>query len=282
MPLSTDSGYLPDWLRALLGGGVLSSQAPVGLFSDTAASPAPNIGLLSNNPIFTGVRPDAPAFQGDNSPFGPLPPQPPTFSYMNPNNPAFQNGPPAVQGYPSLTMPQDTGPMNIGPQGAPAFTGVNPTAPFTANGPSAVQGSDIPLPPRRPADLRDFQATTAAPTSLVPPAPNSNVQGTPASGAPEAVMPAAQPKSPGFGDYLGKASDLIGSIYGAGGPGDALIALGLSNRTNGASIQALNAGILNRSRQAELALKQAEANDKIKAIAGNVALVTQALPEPFG
>ena len=209
MPLSTDSGYLPDWLRALIGGGdAVASQAPVGLFSDTAASPAPNIGLLSNNPIFTGVRPDAPAFQGDNSPLGPLPPQPPTFSYMNPNNPAFQNGPPAVQGYPSLTMPQDTGPMNIGPQGAPAFTGVNPTAPFTsngppsvqgypsmtmpqdpgpmnigpagaaptftgvnptapftANGPSAVQGSDIPLPPRRPADLRDFQATTAAPTS---------------------------------------------------------------------------------------------------------------------
>jgi hypothetical protein len=62
------------------------------------------------------------------------------------------------------------------------------------------------------------------------------------------------------------------------GPGDALIALGLSNRTNGASIQALNAGILNRSRQSELALKQAEANDKIKAIAGNVALVRRLYP----
>jgi hypothetical protein len=71
---------------------------------------------------------------------------------------------------------------------------------------------------------------------------------------------------------------MVGSIYGAGGPGDALIALGLSNRTNGASIQALNAGILNRSKQAELALKQAEANDKIKAIAGNVALVRRLYP----
>jgi hypothetical protein len=40
----------------------------------------------------------------------------------------------------------------------------------------------------------------------------------------------------------------------------------------------LNAGILNRSRQAELALKQAEANDKIKAIAGNVALVKRLYP----
>jgi hypothetical protein len=100
------------------------------------------------------------------------------------------------------------------------------------------------------------------------------VIGTEASGAPEVT---AQ-KSLGLGDYLGKAADLIGGIYGAGGPGDALIALGLSNRTNGASIQALNAGILNRSRQAELALKQAEANDKIKAIAGNVALVKRLYP----
>jgi hypothetical protein len=77
---------------------------------------------------------------------------------------------------------------------------------------------------------------------------------------------------------LVRQADAIGSIYGAGGPGDALIALGLSNRTNGASIQALNAGILNRSKQAELALKQAEANDKIRAIAGNVSLVKKLYP----
>jgi hypothetical protein len=100
------------------------------------------------------------------------------------------------------------------------------------------------------------------------------VIGTQASGAPEVT---AQ-QSPGLGDYLGKAANAIGSIYGAGGPGDALIALGLSNRTNGASIQALNAGILNRSKQAELALKQAEANDKIRAIAGNVSLVKKLYP----
>jgi hypothetical protein len=124
--------------------------------------------------------------------------------------------------------------------------------------------------------LTDFQAQSDPQDINAPPPgrPNTNVVGTPASGAPEVT---AQ-QSPGLGGYLGKASDLIGSIYGAGGPGDALIALGLSNRTGGASIQALNAGILNRSKQAELALKQAEANDKIRAIAGNVSLVKKLYP----
>jgi hypothetical protein len=277
MPLSTGSGYLPDWLAALIGQGSVAADAPTGLFSETAASPSPAVGLLSSLPQFTGVRPDAPAFQGGNAPQGPLPDQSPTFSYMSPNPPWGGAGP--SNSYPSMTMPQDPGPMNIGPGGpAPSFTRVAPNAPFTANGPTAVQDqyADVPLPPRRPTSLTDFQAQSDPQDLNAPPPsrPNANVVGTPASGAPEVT---AQ-QSPGFGDYLGKAADAIGSIYGAGGPGDALIALGLSNRTNGASIQALNAGILNRSRQAELALKQAEANDKIKAIAGNVALVRRLYP----
>jgi hypothetical protein len=64
MPIATDSGYLPDWLAALIGQGSMGANVPAGLFSDTAASPSPNVGLLSNSPLFTGVRPDAPAFQG--------------------------------------------------------------------------------------------------------------------------------------------------------------------------------------------------------------------------
>jgi hypothetical protein len=255
MPIATDSGYLPDWLAALIGQGSMGANVPAGLFSDTAASPSPNVGLLSNNPLFTGVRPDAPAFQGGNA---------------GPSN-----------SYPSMMMPQDPGPMNVGPGGAgSSFTGVNPTAPFTANGPNAIQDqyANVPLPPRRPNDLTSFQAQADPQDINTPPPgqPNANVVGTAASGAPE--ITAQQASSPGLGDYLGKAANMVGSIYGAGGPGDALIALGLSNRTNGASIQALNAGILNRSRQAELALKQAEANDKIKAIAGNVALVRRLYP----
>jgi hypothetical protein len=275
MPTATDSGYLPDWLKALLGQGSVAADAPTGLFSETAASPSPAVGLLSSLPQFTGVRPDAPAFQGGNAPNGPLPGQSPIFSYMSSTPPWGGSGP--SNSYPSMTMPQDPGPMNIGPGGAePSFTGVNPTALFTANGPSAVQGTDVPLPPRRPNDLTSFQATADPREINAPPPgrPNANVIGTPSSGAPEVT---AQ-QSPGLGGYLGKASDLIGSIYGAGGPGDALIALGLSNRTGGASIQALNAGILNRSKQAELALKQAEANDKIRAIAGNVSLVKKLYP----
>jgi hypothetical protein len=154
-------------------------------------------------------------------------------------------------------------PQNIGllAGGPPAFTSVNPDAPAFQTGPTAVQDqyADVPLPPRRPADASMFQANasdvTSSPTSLAPPSrPNANVEGTHASGAPEAVAPA--PQSPGLGDYLGKASNLIGSIYGAGGPGDALIALGLSNRTGGASIQALNSMNANRVATQNAALKQ--------------------------
>jgi hypothetical protein len=197
MPLSTDSGYLPDWLAALIGQGGVAANAPTGLFSDTAASPSPAVGLLSSLP----------------------------------------------------------GPMNIGPGGVgPSFTGVNPDAPFTANGPTSVQdgSANVPLPPRRPNDLTSFQAQADPEDINAPPLgrPNSNVVGTQASGAPEVT---AQ-KSLGLGDYLGKASDLIGSIYGAGGPGDALIALGLANRTNGASIQALNAMNANRTNDVKLQL----------------------------
>jgi hypothetical protein len=258
MPIATDSGYLPDWLAALIGQGGSSANAPAGLFSDTAASPTPNIGLLSSLPQFTGMQSNAPAFQGGNAPV-------------------------ATNSYPSMTMPQDSGPMNIGLGGAtPSFAGLSSNAPFTADGPTTVQDqyADVPLPPRRPNDLTSFQANAggagdSTDINTPPPGrPNSNVIGTAASGAPEVT---AQ-KSLGLGDYLGKAANAIGGIYGAGGPGDALIAMGLSNRTGGASIQALNAGIINRSRQAELALKQAEANDKIRAIAGNVSLVKKLYP----
>jgi hypothetical protein len=54
MPIATDSGYLPDWLAALIGQGSMGANVPAGLFSDTAASPSPNVGLLSNSPLFTG------------------------------------------------------------------------------------------------------------------------------------------------------------------------------------------------------------------------------------
>jgi hypothetical protein len=73
MPIATDSGYLPDWLAALIGQGSMGANVPAGLFSDTAASPSPNVGLLSNSPLFTGVRPDAPAFQGGNTPDASMP-----------------------------------------------------------------------------------------------------------------------------------------------------------------------------------------------------------------
>jgi hypothetical protein len=243
MPIATDSGYLPDWLKALLGqagsfdaGGNVATPSPMGLFSEPAASPEARTGLLSNSPT---------------TPF-------PTFTQIQPTSPIV-GGTPAGQGQPIWD--------NIGPSGAPAaFTGVRPDAPmFGAGNAPDNPPSDVPLPPRRPADLRDFQTNaTGSPADInTPPQgqPNSNVIGTQASGAPEVT---AQ-QSSGFGGYLGKASDLIGSIYGAGGPGDALIALGLSNRTNGASVQALNASNASRLAQTNLGLKQFELAQKQRA-----------------
>jgi hypothetical protein len=232
MPIATESGYLPDWLQALLGQGQIGpSNAPAGLFSETAASPSPNIGLLSGLPQFTGVQPNAPAFGS------------------GPSN-----------SYPSMTMPQDPGHMNIGPGGAaPSFAGVSPNAPFTANGPNSVQDqyANVPLPPRRPNDPTSFQAQAPEDPQDInappPGRPNANVIGTQASGAPEVT---AQ-KSLGLGDYLGKAANAIGGIYGAGGPGDALIAMGLSNRTGGASVQALNAMTAQRAAVGNEAYKKA-------------------------
>jgi hypothetical protein len=139
-------------------------------------------------------------------------------------------------------------------------------------GPTTVQDkyANVPLPPRRPTDLTSFQAMAPAQSNPqdinTPPAgqPNSNVVGTAASGAPEIT---AQ-KSQGLGDYLGKAANLIGGIYGAGGPGDALIALGMSNRTNGASIQALNAMTAQRAAVDNKAYKDlliAQAQNKVSA-----------------
>jgi hypothetical protein len=240
MPIATDSGYIPDWLKALIGqtgsidpGGM---PPPAGLFSEPAASPAPAVGLLSNSPTTP----------------------PPTFTQIQPTSPIV-GGTPEGQGQAIWG--------NIGPSGAaPTFTGVRPDAPMFGVG----NAPDNPPPQADPRTVGDPQDINAPP----PGRPNANVIGTEASGAPEVT---AQ-KSLGLGDYLGKAGNLIGGLYGAGGPGDALIAMGLSNRTGGASIQALNAGIINRSRQAELALKQAEANDKIRAIAGNVSLVRKYYP----
>jgi hypothetical protein len=201
MPLETDSGYLPDWLKAILS--QQSGASGGGLFSGGDAPAPQNIGLLAGGP--------------------------PAFTSVNPGAPAFQTGPTAVQD----------------------------------------QYANVPLPPRRPNDLTSFQAMSpaGAPQEINAPPPgqpNSNVVGTAASGAPEIT---AQ-KSQGLGDYLGKAADLVGSIYGAGGPGDALIALGLSNRTNGASIQALNAMTAQRAAVDNKAYKDlliAQAQNKVSA-----------------
>jgi hypothetical protein len=256
MPIATDSGYLPDWLQALLGQGQIGpSNAPAGLFSETAASPSPNIGLLSGMPQFTGVQPSASWMGGSPEPPPEVPAQ---FTGVRTDAP-WMGQPMVSNPYGALVGPRGS---PVGPQDfAPATT----SASYSGNpyGTLAVPDRpDVPLPPRRPNDLTSFQAQADPQDINAPPPgrPNANVIGTQASGAPEVT---AQ-KSLGLGDYLGKAANAIGGIYGAGGPGDALIALGLSNRTGGASIQALNAMNANRASQANLALKQLDYANKIR------------------
>jgi hypothetical protein len=101
------------------------------------------------------------------------------------------------------------------------------------------------------------------------------VVGTAASGAPEIT---AQ-KSQGLGDYLGKAANLVSAVsMEQAGLVMPLLPLACPIVLMGPRFRHLNSMILNRSRQAELGLKEAEANDKIKAIAGNVALVRRLYP----
>jgi hypothetical protein len=144
-----------------------------------------------------------------------------------------------------------------GQQGAPApagpaaptglLGGFDPSTSPLLMGRSAAATPDVP----QVAD-ETAQPPTAAPVSLAPPqpraGPTSNVIGTPNSGAPETPSPLG-----GINNVLGNIGNAIGGIYGAGGPGDALIALGLSNRTGGKSIEALNAAGNQRLNQAKLA-----------------------------
>src|SRR5947199_3306524 len=121
MAIETDSGYLPDWLKAILS--QQSGASGSGLFSGGDVPAPQNIGLLAGGP--------------------------PAFASVNPDAPAFQTGPTAVQD----------------------------------------QYANVPLPPRRPNDPTSFQAMAPVQSdpqdinTPTPDQPNSNVIGTQASGA---------------------------------------------------------------------------------------------------
>ena len=141
--------------------------------------------------------------QGAQMPFGIL-------SGMPGNGPAM----PLSQSFglnganmPSM-QPQDLPAPGASPAG-PAMPPMPPMPPqrpegLGFNNPTQAQGFVPPMPPERPANL---PAPSAAPAGPAPSAPAS----TPAK------------DEPGF---LSKFGDAIGSIYGKGGSGDSLIALG--------------------------------------------------------
>ena len=139
--------------------------------------------------------------QGAQMPFGIL-------SGMSGNSPAM----PLSQSFglnganmPSM-QPQDLPAPGASPVSDPAMPPMPPQRPegLGFNNPTQAQGFVPPMPPERPANL---PAPSAAPAGPAPSAPAS----TPAK------------DEPGF---LSKFGDAIGSIYGKGGPGDSLIALG--------------------------------------------------------
>ena len=121
----------------------------------------------------------------------------------NPNDrPAPQMQPPAMMNAP-----------------LPSSLFANPDAPAPGARQAGPVSTDVPLPPPRPAGI-------GAPLDLQGSQPQTPVGATAAQvpGAPPA--PADQKKSPGFTDIMNGAFDVLGGLYGKGGPGDNLIRLG--------------------------------------------------------
>lgn len=195
--------------------------------------------------------------QGAQMPFGIL-------SGMSGNGPAM----PLSQSFglnganmPSM-QPQDLPAPGASPVSGPAMPPMPPQRPegLGFNEPAQVRGFVPPMPPERPANL---PAPSAAPAGPAPSAPAS----TPAK------------DEPGF---LSKFGDAIGSIYGKGGPGDSLIALGagLASGPNWGSglmkgMAMVNANALTADKKA---LERAQAQQKLLGLKGSIDLLRKTYP----
>lgn len=195
--------------------------------------------------------------QGAQMPFGIL-------SGMAGNGPAM----PLSQSFglnganmPSM-QPQDLPAPGASPVSGPAMPPMPPQRPegLGFNEPAQAQGFVPPMPPERPANL---PAPSAAPAGPAPSAPAS----TPAK------------DEPGF---LSKLGTLAGSIYGQGGPGDSLIALGagLASGPNWGSglmkgMAMVNANALTADKKA---LEREQARLKLLGLSGSVETLKKAFP----
>lgn len=137
----------------------------------------------------------------------------------------------------------------------------SPLAPAMAEGRSAMAA---PMPPPRPADLSpapnpDAPSPQAAPVSMqTPAAPATN----------------GQQQGGGIGGFL----DALGNIYGKGGPGDPLIALGLGMIGKRNIGEGLQAGFSNMQKQNLIAGQLAKQNQAQTTLAGRAAYLKQLNP----
>ena len=183
--------------------------------------------------------------------------------------------------------PMTPQPMEVGsfqPRGQmvqPNTNGWAPNAPMpgTPNpdlpAPGAVEAANtVPMPPVRPQGLGILGGGSQPP---MPPERPANL-GTPAPATP---APAAQAPQAGQSG-LDKLGDVLGGLYGKGGPGDSLIALGagLASGPNwGAGLMKgmsmVNANALTADKRA---LERAQAQQKLLGISGGMETLRKTYP----
>lgn len=125
-----------------------------------------------------------------------------------------------------------------------------------------------PMPPQRPMQLDGNNlAQVANPEAPQPPVRPKGLLGMEDAPAPQAQtvqgmgMPGASPQA--SGNPLQSIGDLIGGIYGKGGPGDGLIALGAGLMSKRRFGEGLQSGLDNMQRQQLIQAQTGQANQKL-------------------
>ena len=158
-------------------------------------------------------------------------------------------------------------PMNLGaPQGQSPFGAL-----------AAIDGQP-PMPPPRPKGL--LGASSEDDDEEDTPAPKAQtVQG---AGTPPSATPMAGQSAQASGNPLQSIGDLIGGIYGKGGPGDGLIALGAGLMSKRRIGEGLSAGLDNMQRQqliqGQTALQHQKLTQQQSALQGRMAYLKQLNP----
>lgn len=126
-----------------------------------------------------------------------------------------------------------------------------------------------PMPPQRPMQLDGNNlAQVANPEAPQPPVRPKGLLGMEDAPAPQAQtvqgmgMPGASPQA--SGNPLSALGDMLGGIYGKGGPGDGLIALGTGLMSKRRIGEGLQAGLDNMQRQQLIQAQTGQANQKLQ------------------